>query len=395
MKNIIGPPVTGEELKFRDKEVSDILTMLGEGNSILLIGLRRIGKSSVMKAIEDRAPEEWLVSYHSVQDKRTPSDLFSILLGSLSENDFENLIQLWSQFKTVPARVINGIKQAVQKLGGYGMQAEFNQSIIEYWQPLTKGIERIIADKKSPITLILDEFPFFIEHMLNGGTSPQAVEEILGLLKKWRGDYSHFRLLVGGSISMDRILAKWNIDGSTINDFLRYYLPPLSTEESRQFLKELAISCGLDWYDDEKIEESLELLEDYYPFFMQALFLQIKNYGDSQKPLAVIFEQYFIPSIQKSYFNQFNERLKKHYRHEQRLAAKAMFKFISKQANLRASYSQLRVEISQIAECKSVELDDLLIDLISDEFLTLDSRVAEYGFTANLVAKWWRITRGN
>jgi hypothetical protein len=51
--------------------------------------------------------------------------------------------------------------------------------------------------------------------------------------------------------------------------------------------------------------------------------------------------------------------------------------------------------LTMLGEGNSIELDDLLIDLVSDEFLTLDSRVAEYGFTANLVAKWWQITRGN
>ena len=51
------------------------------------------------------------------------------------------------------------------------------------------------------------------------------------------------------------------------NNFLRYYLPPISLVESRDFLNELAISNRLDWYDEEKFEVTLEVLDDYYPFF--------------------------------------------------------------------------------------------------------------------------------
>ena len=86
MDNIIGPPVTGKNLLFRDKEIDDILRLLGAGNSVLVIGLRRIGKSSVMQGVCERAPEGWFTSYHNLETIKHPANLFSVLLRSLPRN---------------------------------------------------------------------------------------------------------------------------------------------------------------------------------------------------------------------------------------------------------------------------------------------------------------------
>ncbi len=393
MKNITGPPVKGRELKFRDKDVSEVITRISDGNSILMIGLRRIGKSSVMLGVRDQAPPGWTVSYYNLQDKSRPSDLFSALLDSFSEDERERVIRYWSQVKTIPARVINGIKKTFRKLGGFEMEAEFNRDIIDYWKPLTKGMQQVISRRNHPIVMVLDEFPFFIEHMLEGDVSKQAVEEILGLLRCWRHDFDNFMMVVGGSISLDRILSKWNIDGSTINDFSRYYLSPLSRDQACQFLKELRESYQLNLFTDEHIENALDLLGDYYPFFLQAFFQQVRAHDGTQS-IEIVFENHFIPGIQKSYFGQFTERLKKHYSADQQIAAKKIFTRIANAPDKKSSLSQLRAEIENMPECKTTELDDLLFDLISDEFLTYESRVSEYCFAATLVAQWWQMTRG-
>jgi AAA+ ATPase superfamily predicted ATPase len=393
MGNPIGPPVRGDELKFREKDINEILSRLSDGNSVLLIGLRRIGKSSVMMSVKDKAPSDWLVSYYDVQDKHLPSDLFSVFLKSLSEKDYEKLISIWSNLKTVPARIINTLKQSLNKLGGGGINVELNKDIVDYWHPLTQGIEAIIKEKKFPIILILDEFPFFIEHILKSGTSKHAVEEMLGLLRVWRGKYNHFRLLIGGSISLDRILRKWDIEGSTIKDFSRYFLPAFTKEEARKLLKILSVSYGLSWYDNQKIEKTLILLEDYYPFFVRSFFSQIRMYGETE-PLDTIFENHFIPSIRQGYFDQFSDRLRKHYTFDEKKAAKAIFTFISQKNDKKASYSQLRDIIQHIELSDELEVDDLLSDLTADEFLMLDPRTSEYSFVSNLLAKWWKMTRG-
>ena len=263
MKNVCGPPVQGDDFRFRDADVAEILNLLEVGHSVLLIGLRRIGKTSVMMGVQAQAPASWIVSRHNVQDMRLPSDFFGVLLKSLPKGAFDKMMARWLKAKTIPNRVLNFIRSQFSSLGGGGMSAEFQTAVIDYWEPLSQGIEQVLADIKTPFVLILDEFPVLVEHMLAANTPPVMVESMLGQLKAWREQYPHFRLLIGGSISLDRILAKHGILASTIADLTRYVLPPLSRDQANAFLQELADAYSLGWYDEARIETSLDLIEDY------------------------------------------------------------------------------------------------------------------------------------
>ena len=78
-------------------------------------------------------------------------------------------------------------------------------------------------------------------------------------------------------------------------------------------------------------------------FFLQAFFSQISTQGGPGRlSLSEIYENHFIPSIRQSFFNQFLERLTKHYQEKERKIAKDILDFISLQEEYKANYSQLR-----------------------------------------------------
>ena len=395
MKNVCGPPVQGDDFRFRDADVAEILNLLEVGHSVLLIGLRRIGKTSVMMGVQAQAPASWIVSRHNVQDMRLPSDFFGVLLKSLPKGAFDQLMTGWLKAKTIPNRVLNAIKSHISKLGGGGAAAEFQTAVIDYWEPLSQGIEQVLADIKTPFVLILDEFPVFVEHMLVGHTPPVMVESMLGQLKAWREQYPHFRLLIGGSISLDRILAKHRILASTIGDLTRYFLPPLSHDQANAFLQELADAYTLGWYDEARIETSLDLIEDYYPYFLQAFFMQVRLRANPQEPnLQLVFDNHFMPSIRKPFFDQFLDRLRTHYPRPEQQAARRIFDLIARDEAGRANYSKIRSVVDDLDFDDPVDLDEVLYDLAGDDFLRLDSRTNEYYFATKLIARWWTTTRG-
>ena len=395
MKNVCGPAVRGEDFRFRDDVVAEILSQLDAGNSVLLIGLRRIGKTSVMFGVEDRAPTTWTVSRHNVQDMRLPSDFFGLLLKSLPKGALESVISNWRKAKTIPSRVISTIQTRLRKLGGGGVSVEFDTSVVDYWEPLTQGIELALANAQYPIVIILDEFPLFIEHLLKSNTSSVQVEAMLGQLKAWREQYSNFRLLIGGSISLDRVLTKHQISASTVGDLSRYFLPPLEHTQAKALLQELAHSHKLAWFNDDLIEESLTLIEDYYPFFLQAFFLQVRQRGKPDAPdLALIFENHFIPYVRKGFFEQYLERLRNHYLKAEQETTRNIFDLISSREDHRAHYAEISDSVEALQQTNAVDLDELLYDLTGDDFLRLDSRTNEYSFATKLTARWWQLTRG-
>ncbi|MGM9740765.1 MAG: hypothetical protein ACI3ZP_09200, partial [Candidatus Cryptobacteroides sp.] len=58
VKNLIGPPVTGANFYGRTSELEEALSLMEQGNSLLLASPRRVGKSSFSKKLielsEDR-----------------------------------------------------------------------------------------------------------------------------------------------------------------------------------------------------------------------------------------------------------------------------------------------------------------------------------------------------
>jgi hypothetical protein len=391
MENIIGPPVKGNNLKFRDRDITEIIIRLSTG-SVMLIGLRRIGKSSVMLGTLEQLPDSWIKSHHDLQGMQNPVDFFFVLLKSLPQGQESKLFDYWQKTKNVPDRLLKYIKKNFTKLGG----VEFADDIINYWNPLTEGIEQIIKESPSPILIILDEFPYLLENMIKSGIKPNMIEKMLAQLRAWRNKYQNFHLFIGGSISLDHFLSRNNISASTITDFSRYFLPPFTKDEARLFLKELSASSSLSWYNDNLIEESLTLIEDYYPFFLQSLFMSVKFHG-GQKGMSLIdiYDNYFIPSIEKTFFRTFIDRLNNHYSKNQQKMVKAILTCISNQPNLIANYSQIRDEVSTLTiKGEVIELNTILYDLVSDEFLSFRSRTNEYSFVAKIVAKWWKVTWG-
>jgi len=49
MKNILGPPVFGDNFKYREKNLRKALRLLKNRNSYLILGIRRTGKSSFLR----------------------------------------------------------------------------------------------------------------------------------------------------------------------------------------------------------------------------------------------------------------------------------------------------------------------------------------------------------
>jgi len=56
MKNCVGPPVTGNDFFGREKEQRDFWRIL-ENDSVLLLAPRRIGKTSLMRRLEETATQ--------------------------------------------------------------------------------------------------------------------------------------------------------------------------------------------------------------------------------------------------------------------------------------------------------------------------------------------------
>ena len=59
MRNIIGPPVVGDDLYGRDYELARLWEHLENGEHILMLAPRRVGKTSLMLELKQAPRDNW------------------------------------------------------------------------------------------------------------------------------------------------------------------------------------------------------------------------------------------------------------------------------------------------------------------------------------------------
>ena len=79
MRNIIGPPVVGDDLYGRDYELARLWEHLENGEHLLMLAPRRVGKTSLMLDLKQAPRENWDVIPVDVEGGRGPEDCVSEL----------------------------------------------------------------------------------------------------------------------------------------------------------------------------------------------------------------------------------------------------------------------------------------------------------------------------
>ena len=146
-RNLVGPPVIGNDFIGRKKELEEAWKSLKDGNSILLASPRRVGKSSFARKLLAIAEENgWQGIYMDVQGLRDEPEFGELLIRSL-EKIYGN------------GRLLGKIRQemrdslsSLKSLQLSKLQVEFKRSPENFYTKLEKAIE---SDQK--YLIVVDE----------------------------------------------------------------------------------------------------------------------------------------------------------------------------------------------------------------------------------------------
>ena len=84
MRNIIGQAVLGDDLYGRDYELDRLWENLEQGEHILMLAPRRVGKTSLMLELHRAPRENWEVIYVDVEGGDGPADCVASILAELA-----------------------------------------------------------------------------------------------------------------------------------------------------------------------------------------------------------------------------------------------------------------------------------------------------------------------
>ncbi|MEJ5229968.1 MAG: ATP-binding protein [Pseudothermotoga sp.] len=142
------PKSSREELYDREKELEDLTNYVQTGRIVLITGIRRVGKTSLLKVFLEQMKQK---RYHTVMVDCRVYDK----INTLDRNGFEK--KLISEFDRI-LKVNMGVLKVLSKVNVAGVELDFEKlrekrNLLEYLETL----DRIVRKKNSKLLVAFDE----------------------------------------------------------------------------------------------------------------------------------------------------------------------------------------------------------------------------------------------
>ncbi len=377
------------EFKFREKEIYQIHRYLEESKSVLIVGIRRTGKTCLVNEALHQYSEQYNVVTHfiDVQDYKHLKDFYSDLLSVMPRSIMDKTIHTLSDTRHIPNKAISWLKSSFGSIKVPGAaEVVLNKNDIfiqDYWMQITKVLLKTIqeAEEDTLPVIGIDELPFMLENLIKNNVSPDVITIALSNLRKLRD--AGLRMVISGSISLDNILKLYNIPNTVLGGLELIKISPFTRKEAEKYLKEKKANL-----DAELIHNILEYLPDYIPKFLDDAAIKLDSYINFTEPedIDIIFEikHNLLPEIHRGYLYQFDERLENNYTDSELKCAEQILDQIA-EGNTDGS----QINTKELPENHSTVLTKLKCDM----FL-VESTDYSYKFSLQIMIHWWKSQRG-
>lgn len=312
MENIAGSPVEGENFFGRDADVARLRDILAS-DDILLLGPRRIGKTSAARAVMALVrSEDWRaieINVASCVDERGFLDkLETRLKPELSSVATKTRDAIGDAFSAIGGR-IKSVKIPVPGAGSLGV--ELGDSDAEDWTKVACDLLRLIAQAEEPWLIYVDELPILLFNIIRN--DPQSgVQRVRRFLDWFRNDVRALpnarkvRWLVSGSVGLDTLVQQHGM-ADTINSMKHQGLEAFNEEVAIAMLAKLAARYQIDLSANDAA--SLVVAVQWpQPYYLQAAFHHLRDLiaSDAAASPASLIEQAIDRLVQPGADNDFH-----------------------------------------------------------------------------------------
>jgi len=389
----VGNPAIGNDFIDRENEISLILSFL-EKDSVLLIAPRRFGKTSIMRKLEKEISDrDEICVFLEVENVNSPHRFLSEIIMALIENE-----KLEQKTKLIPAfkKGFNWFKDNIEEIGISVFKARLRSNIqkdLEFnWMDISKQVFDIIDEAESNIYFIIDEFPIAIEKM-----NQKDGEEFLHWFRKLRQISENLRFIVGGSVSMDRVVR--DVGGvAVINDFARVQIGGFNRLTALDLIKK--IFEEEEWeYETSFGDKILECIgENHIAYFIAIMLSAIKeekilrNKEINAELIENIYNFRILGNEGKHYFEHYYQRLRIYYDDLEEKAARAILKKVCE-----VDYYPIDLAYGIYKQQTAIDNYEQFMDLLgnlSNDFYIEHNHETGLNFYSKILKDWWRIYHG-
>lgn len=388
----VGPPAIGDRFFNRDHEVQMMTEQIKDGAHLLMVAMRRVGKTSLMKEVAHQLGEDFHCLYIDLQRCPNPADaIVQLAIATKAQRS------LWSKITTIFSNLLG----SVEELSMDEITIKLRDGLSGGW---VDKADRIVADLASadrPVVLFIDELPILINRILKRDDYEVTQDRIASadLLMSWLRDVSirhqgTIRIVIAGSIGLEPILRQAGLS-ATLNTLTPFELEPWDAETATSCLHALAEQYGLH-YEEGATERIVTKLGCCIPHHVQMFFSHIlddrRRKGDMSCSVQVVEQVYegkMLSSRGHAELSHFEERLKWVLGPARLplaldlLTEAAVVAELSPEAALTLAlehYDQRSVALERLREA--------LLVLEHDGYLL--ARAGKHTFLSSLLRDWWR-----
>lgn len=374
-----GGEIAPQEIIGREKLIQDIWSRL-EQQSLILIGERRIGKSSTLKKMASEKNHKMLPIYRDLENIRTPIEFVEKVW-----QDIEINLQ-----KIGKAQKVRNLLSQIQNSQFIGFR--FPQIAEKHWKNLlTLAIEDLVTMQQQQIVFIWDEIP----HMLENFPENSAME-MLDTLRSLRQTYPDLRMIFSGSIGLHHIfknLQKSGYRNDPTNDMYTIDGQPLSLEDAIQLAYYLIEGENIATFNVAKSARDIAEAVDCIPFYIHHLINQLKTIKEevTQSAILNIVEQSLLNPLNPWKMDHYRERIDNYYTEEQKIYALNILDLLA--INPPTTFQKLWQVLYSDPQTNDKEMARTIIRLLMKDYYLVQTG-SIYSFRYQLVKQYWRLSRG-
>ena len=370
----------------RIAERRELARLLDLGRSIQMPAPRRIGKTWLLgRLAEDLRAAGWLCVSLDVQGKRTEQEFLRMLCQEIEKHqDLHRsaLAQLKSRFRHIKEGA--GAASLLELLTAGVDPRTFSEGLIE----------SLDATHKKTVVLI-DELSLFALDMAEGDAD--ALRALLYHLRHLREKNRNVRWLFTGSIGLDVVAARYNLQGSLV-DLDIFELRPFDEGEARAFIEELREQNRLHTpfvFAEGAFETLARELGWLAPYYLDLLANTIRpsvpaaGTNPARATSADVDAAFdaLLDASRRGYFATWREHLNKNFPRDQTTQLHAVLDILCEDSDGERAETILARFGAAFANPSRRDLLDRLTDLASGGFL--EEAGDRWRFRSGLLRRYW------
>jgi hypothetical protein len=384
MRNVVGQTPRGNDFFPRNAIINKIYRRLESGENLFLAAPRRVGKTSIMRAMEDAPRDNFQFVYIITESINNVEDYYhKLLTATLGSEALSKLAQKREGIKNLVRDIAGNISI---KLPWIELQVNKQDERETYQSAFEKLLTKLDTGEDA-IVIMIDEFPQTVENIRETHGN-QVAETFLRLNRAQRQTTnSKIRFILTGSIGLPAVVKKLTSD-SVINDLNVVEIPPLLVVEATDMCEKLLREYHVD-FDESVVPYLLERISWLIPFHIQLGVQELidlfenNNQRLNKNDVDKAFQQ-MLNLRNDIYFNHYYTRLHEAFPKDQCDVALHLL------ARLGENESLTVEEVRTIANNLSPrDLEGLLESLEYDGYIFFDAPQKSYRFQSALLREWW------